>query len=779
MLRKGGNKKKEGAELTSRKARPAKPNHPRKHERMKENRIDGPLRRLTSLFGAATSYIDEGGVRQQVSDHSLRRILSVMGVQANTSERVRMNLREARSGRWHHMLDPVMVVRVDRLPNTFPVRLPVAADQLRQLKLMWRLKKEQGGVLTRRSSGGCLKIHGMSVVEGIPCHEVALPFPHRLPLGYHSLSVEASGPRGARRAAMTVVVVPDHGYVHPRVRGSRRAWGLTIQLYGLRSERNWGIGDFRDLEDMIRWAGTELGADLLGVNPLHALPPGQVSPYSPSSRLFHHPLYLDLEGIPEFRKAPSLQATVRTPTFQAKLAPLRRSPTVRYEAVERIKRPVLEALFRLFQRRHLLRNTGRALAFHRFVRDQGQALERFALFRALEEHMTRPRRARGTGSRGWRSWPKAYRHPDSPAVKRAAIRYRSRVQFFQYVEWQCQQQLRAVQAAARRAGMAIGLYKDMAVGIDPGGADAWAFQDQLVAEASIGTPPELFSPNGQRWNLAPFHPSRIRMDGYRLFANCYRRMMQDCGVIRIDHAMGLFRLFWIPEGLDPAQGTYVRYPAEDFLGILALESRRQKVMVIGEDLGTVTPAIRARLMAGGLLSYRLLLFEQTAKGRFAKPSRFPRHAAAAVTTHDLPTLRGFWVGRDIELKAQLGLYRKSEWRKRDLATRARDKQALLDALAKERLLPAGCPRKAEAVPALTDELCRAIYAYVARTPSRLLLLSLEDLLGDIETPNIPGDHAYPSWRTKAGPLGSTWKDWTSLDRVLTMAQVIRRQRNQG
>ncbi|MDZ4732350.1 MAG: 4-alpha-glucanotransferase, partial [Nitrospirota bacterium] len=181
----------------------------------------------------------------------------------------------------------------------------------------------------------------------------------------------------------------------------------------------------------------------------------------------------------------------------------------------------------------------------------------------------------------------------------------------------------------------------------------------------------------------------------------------------------------------------------------------------------------------GLLSYRLLLFEQTAKGKFARPSRFPRHAAAAVATHDLPTLRGFWIGRDIELKAQLNLYTKPQWRARDLATRARDKQALLDALAQERLLPKGCPRSAESVPMLTDELCRAVYAYVARTPSRLLLLSLEDLLGDIQTPNIPGDHAYPSWRIKAGPSGSTWEDWTKLDRVLLMARVIREQRSSG
>jgi 4-alpha-glucanotransferase len=736
------------------------------------------LHQLAASFGAATSYVDEGGVRRQVTDQSLSRILAVMGVQADTPEQVRVSLFESRSRRWRELMDHVMVVRVDRVPDTFTIRLPVALDDLRRLHFVWKLEQERGGIATTRVSGRQCNVVNRAIVDGVGYQEVAMPFPSKLPLGYHSLFLEVSGPRGIQRATMTIIVVPASSYLHPCVTGSRRAWGLTIQLYGLRSRRNWGIGDFRDLKDVIQWAGTELGADFLGVNPLHALPPGQVSPYSPSSRLFHHPLYLDLEGIHEFREAPSLQAQVKASTFQARLASLRRSPRVQYEAVERMKWTALEALFRVFQRRHLARKTGRASAFHRFVREEGEALARFALFRTLEERMRRRKGVAGTDLKGWASWPKAYRHPESPVVKRLGARSRSRIQFFQYVEWQCQQQIASVQASATRAGMAIGLYKDMAVGIDPHGADAWAFQDQLVADASIGTPPDLFSPNGQQWNLAPFHPRQVRVAGYRLFADCYRRTMQACGVIRIDHAMGLFRLFWIPVGLTPSEGTFVRYPSEDFLGILALESHRQKVMVIGEDLGTVTPAIRAQLMAGGLLSYRLLLFEQTAKGQFAKPSRFPRHAAAAVATHDLPTLRGFWIGRDIELKIQLKLYTKPEWRARDLATRARDKQALLDALAKERLLPKGCPRSADAVPVLTDELCRAVYAYVARTPSRLLLLSLEDLLGDIETPNIPGDHAYPSWRIKAGPPESTWEDWTKLDRVRLMAGMIREQRNQ-
>ena len=756
-----------------------KRNLPRREEGSNGGRPASRLSRLAAQFGVAASYVDEGGIRRRVSDQSLCQVLSVMGVEPQGQARVTERRRGTRSSRWRDMVDPVLVVRADRLPRTFSVRLPVAADQLRRITFEWELRREQGGVVTNRMAGDRVRVIAKTLMDGLPYCEVVLPFPGKLPIGYHVLSVKTLGPTVSRSAATTVVVTPVHCYLHPTVIDSRRTWGLTVQLYGLRSAKNWGIGDFRDLKEMIRWAGRELGADFLGVNPLHALPPGQISPYSPSSRLFLNPLYLDLEGIREFRETPSIQAKVRWAIFQNRLAALRRSPKVPYEAVARIKRRMLEELFRLFQKRHLTRRTARARAFQRFVHGQGEALQRFALFRTLEERLSKRGARKETGLGGWRSWPKAYRHPESATVKRASVRYHSKVQFFQYVEWQCQQQLYSVQKAAKQSGMAIGLYKDMAVGIDPGGADAWAFQDQVVAEASIGTPPELFSPSGQRWNLSPFHPSRIREDRYRLFADCYRRAMQACGVIRIDHAMGLFRLFWIPDGLVPAQGTYVRYPAEDLLGVLALESQRQQVMVIGEDLGTVTPSIRRRLMEGGLLSYRLLLFEQTAKGTFARPSRFPKLAAAAVTTHDLPTLRGFWIGRDIELKARLRLYRKPEWLERDLVIRARDKQALLDALFQEGLLPDDCPRGATAVPLMTDELCRAVYAYLARTPSRMLLISLEDLIGEIETPNVPGQHAYPSWRMKVGPPGSTWMDWTKRDRVLMMAQAIRAQRNRG
>lgn len=511
---------------------------------------------------------------------------------------------------------------------------------------------------------------------------------------------------------------------------------------------------------------------MVGVNPLHALPPGGISPYSPSSRLFHNPLYLNLERIAEF-KDPRVRALVRRRSFQRRVASLRESGTVNYEEVTRLKWPLFKALYRSFATAHLGRGTARDRAFQRFKTEQGQPLLHFALFQVLQAHFT----PRGAAPRSWRMWPLEFQHPDSPAVQRFLRRHEHQANFYSYLEWQCDEQLKHVQLAARRAGMPIGLYTDFAIGIDPNGADAWAFQDDFVQGASVGAPPDLFSPKGQNWGLAPPHPERIAKSGYRLFVEGFRRNMRHSGLFRLDHAMGLFRLFWVPQGRSAADGAYVTYPSQELLGILALESRRQGVIIVGEDLGTVTPEIRTNLMEAGLLSYRLLLFEKSEAGAFLLPQRYPVQAMTAVTTHDLPTLRGFWAGRDIEWKDALGLYPDPALIERDKEARHRDKQALLAALKKTHLLPQHSAQAA-AIRELDDTLSQAIYTFLARTPSRLLVVPLEDLLGDDETPNLPGVPVdqYPGWRMKAGPVGSSMETWSKSAHVRMLTQILTRER---
>jgi 4-alpha-glucanotransferase len=741
------------------------------------------LVRLARLYGIEHEYTDELGRLKTVSPQNLSSILNLLGAPINGEHPAR-ELDDAAVSSWLTIVPPSMVVKDGSLPRVWHIHLPIGKSALSDkadMALTWALQDESGAIREHRASPSDLKIDARKTIRGSRYVRVAIPFPPDLQPGYYQIRLDVQVNGQQRRGSMRLIVVPERCYLPPAWEHTRRAkarmqnrtsqtkwWGLTVQLYGLRSRRNWGIGDFRDLASLMRWAG-RLGAAMVGVNPLHALSPGGISPYSPSSRLFHNPLYLDVESIAEF-KDPGIQSFVRRRAFQRTVDSLRQSETVNYEGVAALKWPLFKKLYRIFSATHLGQHTRRDRAFQRFKTQQGQPLQRFALFQALQEHLT----PRGAPPRSWREWPIEFQHPDSPAVQRWLRRYPDRMNFYGYLEWQCDEQLMHVQSAARRAGMRIGLYTDFAIGIDPSGADAWMFQDDFVQGASVGAPPDVFSPKGQNWGLAPPHPKRIVENGYQLFVEGFRRNMRHSGLFRLDHAMGLFRLFWVPEGRTAADGAYVSYPSQDLLGILALESRRHRVIVVGEDLGTVTPEIRSSLMGSGLLSYRLLLFEKSEAGRFFSPQEYPAQAMTAVTTHDLPTLRGFWTGRDIELKEAFGLYPDPSLIERDREARDHDKQALLAALKKAHLLPKRYPSQTTGIPELDDVLSRAVYTFLARTPSRLLGVPLEDLLSDSETPNLPGasDNKYPIWRIKAGPAGSTMETWSKIPTVRMLAQIL-------
>ena len=477
-------------------------------------------------------------------------------------------------------------------------------------------------------------------------------------------------------------------------------------------------------------------------------------------------MYLDVEAIPEFDHSPELQADVKSEEFQLRLKALRDSSTVDYKEVRAVKLPLLESLYGVFCKIHRAGHTSRAQAFEQFVENQGLALRRFAVFQVLQEQYP---------DRPWREWPLEYQDATSPAVEEFAAQHRERLGFYEYVQWQCAEQLKELNVITKQAGMAFGLYHDLAVGIDADGADAWIFQDQLARGVSIGAPPDSFNLSGQNWTLQPPIPSRLRAHAYRYFRETIRHNMQYGGMLRIDHVLGLFRLYWIPEGKSGSEGAYVRYPTEELLAIVALESVRHRVMVVGEDLGTVTTEIRRKFASAGLLSYRLLMFEKPSGKAYRTPKTFPQQALASVNTHDLPTLRGFWLGRDIETKEQIGLYPSTSQRDEDRKTRIQDRQALLQALEKERLLPKDAPHHATDLPRLPDELCRATYAYLARTPCRVVATSLEDLLGEIDTPNIPGapNGSYPVWQRK---LSRPFEEWQHDPELLNFAAAVQHER---
>ena len=719
------------------------------------------LRQLARYYGIEPFFQDGTGNPHTVPVSTLQNLLSCMGVHVSDPSDVKKALKEAKLIRWRKIVEEVLVVHPSNTPQAFFVALPIGEQSLEQVQLEWMFENEHFKKRTFRCRGDRDKVVGTKSIDGVRHVRISLDYPRDMVLGYYRLTINVHLDSGVMTGKAFVIVSPRQCYRSSR---PRRSWGMTVQLYGLRSQKNWGMGDLNDLHTVVKWAGKTLKAGTVGVSPIHAPTPGVISPYSPSSRLFLNPLYLNIERIPEFQNAPALQKRVGSKAFQADLVSLRQSSLINYEKVTALKWPMFEALFKKFQQQHGTFKTRRAQAFGRYIQKEGIFLERFSVFQALTEFF---------GTSAWTGWPKEFQNPNSVQVKRFRTGHKNRIRFFQYLQWQCEEQLQSIKRTARGFKMPLRLNLDLPVGIHPYGADAWMFHEELGEGFTIGAPPDWFNRQGQNWGLVAPLPAKMRANHYQFFIETIRHNMRHGGVLRIDHALGLFRLFVIPDGGSGKDGTYLRFPVDELLAIVALESARNRVVVVGEDLGTVTPTIKKRLAEAGILSYRVLLFEKKATGAFRSPGQYPENALVSATTHDLPTLHGFWLGRDIEVKSQIGFYpslkdAEAEWKQRE-----RDRVALMKALNKEKLLPLKASQHIS-LP-ISKEFSQAVYAYLARTPSRLLIIPLEDLLGEVETPNFPGipGSAYPSWRLKIH------RDIEGLTRdvhVRQFSKVIQRQR---
>ncbi|MPY69651.1 MAG: 4-alpha-glucanotransferase [Alphaproteobacteria bacterium] len=520
-----------------------------------------------------------------------------------------------------------------------------------------------------------------------------------------------------------------------------RAWGITCQLYGLRSARNHGIGDFEDLARLAERTGGE-GADFLGVNPLHALftaDPERCSPFSPSNRGFLNPLYIAIDRIPGIDAPAAVDP--------AACARLRTTAQVDYGAVGALKLGVLRAVWKRIVEAPSLWDAASRRDFETFVAAGGAALLAHARFEALSHRMT----AEGRGA-GWRSWPEAYRSATGADVERFAAENRGEIDFHLWLQWIADAQLGAAAARARAAGMRIGLYLDFAVGTAPDGSATWSDPELVVPGANIGAPPDAFFAGGQDWGLAPMSPAVLRARGFAPYRDMLDSAMRHAGAVRLDHAMSVYRLFWIPHGMPPQEGCYVQYPLADMLRSLAGVSTARRAIVIGEDLGTVPEGFRELMQGADMLSCRLLYFEQTKRG-FRAPASYRRNAFLSVSSHDLPPLASWWTGNDIALFQTLGQLDAAGAGKRR-KERDRDRRSLIARLGREAArrrftVPAPADDEAERS-RLTPDLVVAVHAYLARTPSRLLGVQFEDLCGAVAPVNVPGTSAeYPNWRLRA------------------------------
>jgi 4-alpha-glucanotransferase len=698
--------------------------------------MDTPIRQLAQLYGIADSYLDFRGRPTQVAVESQTAILAALGVEAADDTAAEKAIHEYQTRRWTGFVPPVVVASVGQ-PISVPIAVPL---DLAAKKVDWNVTLENGDPRSGSAQLSKLKALEEAKVDNASYLRVAVQLPD-LPLGYHTASFALdTGLQGTLR----IVVTPEQCFEAHAIAEGKKLWGIAVQLYSLRADDNWGVGDFRDLRNLIRLSGP-LGCGIIGLNPLHALMPANpahISPYSPSNRQFLNVLYVSVEDVSDFAECEPARNRVAEPKFQATLKEARATRNVDYVKVAAAKFEILSLLYADFRKRHLEEETPRGEAFRSFQEIQGEPLRLHAIYDALDGHF----RLQGPQYWGWPSWPEEYRDPATPAVQRFARERAEDVEYFQYLQWLAAEQLAAAQHAAREAGMAVGIYGDVAVGANTAGSETWSNRHLYLQGASVGAPPDALALKGQDWGIPPQDPVELRAQQYQPFIGLVRNMMRYVAALRFDHVMTLYRLWWVPRGLLSKDGTYVHYPLADLIAILALESQRNHCIVIGEDLGTVPEAMTEAMEHYNAYHYKVLMFEQHPDGTFKKPDEYVPQAMAVVTTHDLPTLRGWWEGSDVTLRAQLDLYPTDELRQQAHDSRVRDRVSLLRALVSAGLWHW---QDGEAMPSYSAALSRAVHAFIGLSSSNIALLQIEDLIGMSEPVNVPGtDTEHANWQRK-------------------------------
>ena len=672
------------------------------------------LRELAERLGIVAEYIDQTGRHvRRTSDVTREALLAVMGFDAPTEDAAEGWLDELAHESRNAIVDPVRVVRRDA-PAARSVRVQLPPG-VRTAHVELTLREEAGHVWR---AGHVLHRSG------------TIPMPTRVPYGYHTLVLHVRGQSEERSAEQSLIVVPDSCLSPETLLERKRVMGIVANLYGLRREEDWGVGDLCTLTQLVEWSAAR-GAAFVGVNPLHALfnHRADISPYSPVSRLFRNPIYLDVEQVPELAYSDRARDLLARRETRDRIHALRREPLVDYDRVIALKQEVLTELHRTFRDRA---GTARYHEYADFVALREPELTRFATWMALAENADSP---------DWRGWPEPLHDPGSGAVAAFQAAHAERIDFHRWLQFEMHRQLAGVALRARTSGMRIGVYQDLAIGTSAGGSDAWSYPELFLAGASVGAPPDPYSALGQNWGLPPMDPRALRQQQYRYWIQVLRRAFENAGALRIDHVMGLFRMFWIPAGGTGHDGAYVRYPADDLLGILALESTRHDALVVGEDLGTVPRDVPPAMRRWGVLSSRVLYFERDRSG-FKPAAKYPREALATANTHDLPTLAGFWTERDLELRQHVGLLdgREAASARRQ---RAADKAALLQRL--------GLTERHVGERPFLRRFTAAAHEFLCGTPSYLVGLSLDDLIGEVDPVNVPGvgPDKYPSWRRRS------------------------------
>jgi 4-alpha-glucanotransferase len=690
---------------------------------------------LARAYDVVTDYVDWQGRQVEVGEATILAVLGAMRVDAtDPAAALRARVEEP----WRRSLPPC-VVATSGQSQWLPVH--VAHGERPQVDVVL----EDGTVRALQQVDHRVEPR---VVDGRTVAEVTFELPADLPLGYHRLRASA----GRRGVSAPLIVTPAFLGL-PDAFADRAGWGFAAQLYSVRSRESWGVGDLADLTDLAVWSAADLGADFLLVNPLHAAEPTapmEPSPYLPTSRRFFNPLYLRVEQVPEHDQlAPAGKAQVARLAADVHAA-LDEKDVIDRDTSWTAKRQALELV-------HAVpRSEAREAAFRAYCAAEGDALRDFATWRVLAaEHGT-----------DFRTWPADLRDFESPAVASVRTWREDAVDFEMWLQWLLDEQLAAAQARATGAGMALGTMHDLAVGVHPGGADAWRLRSTYAEGVQVGAPPDPFNQLGQDWSQPPWQPRQLEEEGYAPFRDLVAAVLRHAGGVRVDHVIGLFRLWWIPEGMPASAGTYVRYDHDALIGVLALEAYRAGAVVVGEDLGVVEPSARDYLLSRGILGTSILWFERDAHGDPLPAERWRALCLASVTTHDLPPTAGYLAGDHVRLRERLGLLTRplAEEQAADDAER----ESWLAELRRRGLLTEGAD---------VEQTVRALHAYLALTPARLRCVALTDAVGDRRTQNQPGTvDEYPNWRVPlSGPDGTPlWlEDILTSARAAALAATVR------
>lgn len=696
------------------------------------------LAELADAFGIATEFWDWKGRLTQVDDETVIGILAGLEVSADTPEAAEAALEELRLRPWRRSLPPFVVTQQGR--GTY---VNAHGESGAYAELAVRL--EEGGVLP------CPQVENWEPdrrVDGRYLGEATFWIPDTLPTGYHKLQLRW----GEERSETTLLVSP-HFLGFPRRMGQKRAWGYATQIYSCRSADSWGMGDLGDLADLATWSSTQQYADYVLVNPLHAaepMTPLEPSPYLPTHRRFVNPIYLRPERIAEYARLSQSERDAIRELKEALEKDLEGAELIDRNRVWDAKLAALRIVF------DAGRSAVRQMSMDDFRRREGRSLDNFAIWSVLAR----------TFGMNWRAWPEVYQRPSSPEVAKFADENAEEIEFFEWLQWIAETQLSQAQRAARDADMSIGIMSDLAVGVSKESAETWIIGEAFAEGVSVGAPPDHYNQLGQDWGQAPWRPDRLEDLAYAPFRAMVAGILRNAGGARIDHIMGLFRLWWIPEGMPATKGSYVRYNHEAMVGILVLEAERAGALVVGEDLGTVEPWVRDYLRDRGILGTSVAWFEANDDGTPRAPESYREYCMASVTTHDMPPTAGYLAKDHIELQGRLGLLTEPIEEENRLAD---ERFGQWFALLRERgFLRDGADD--------VEEKVLAMHRFLRATPARLLCAALTDAVGDRRTQNQPGTiNEYPNWRVPlSGPDGRhlTLDEVWDNERVERLAAVM-------